>query len=617
MSAIIAIFNRDGRPVDPAEWEGMLRARPERGPDGARALSAGPVAVGHQLFRLLPQEIGETQPLATDGLLLSVDARLDNRHELGRALGLDDERAAALSEAQFIARAYRRWGLRCPEHLLGDFAFAVWDEAERRLFVARDPLGARDVCVYVDDRLCVVASEATHIMAHPAIVPRVNDDRVAAYLAGLSDRPEETFIRDIRFLAPAHALCVTAERVDQWRYWDIEPATGRYRDERDYAERYRELLDAAVSSRLRAIGPVGVSLSGGLDSTTLAALAAPRLPAATGQTQFKSFSYAFDDYPSCDEREYIRPLVEQYGLDPTWVFCDDLWSLKDLSRWPTTPDYVLSDAFAWFPAAVRAAAAEAGVRGLLAGYFGDTLMSGQQYWALDLALGGRFGLLARTARENWSEFNWRSSFLEFGLRRLIPPGAANLYRRIRPRQATAVAPGIHEALLARTDLATRLSPAPALGKARPGFRQRYGSLTGSNFSQSVVVRHQYNRSGMELLEPYYDRRLVEYVLSVPAYVLGRPGDHRRLHRQATIGLLPEKVRTRPRRTSFVPLVEKGMAMEIGMLRRLMTDPLVVERSYIRDDWLRAQLAKTYEMTDAWTFLFRAIFLELWLQRYWA
>ena len=617
MSGIVAIFNRDRRPVDPAEWEAMLQARVERGPDGSRVQGAGEIAVAHQLFRLLPEELGEEQPLLMEDLILSADARLDNRAELARALDLDVVRIATTSDAHLILLAYRRWGLRCPEHLLGDFAFVLWDTARRRLFAARDALGARDACYYVDGTLGLVASEVAHILAHPAIRARINDNRVAAFLAGVWDRPEETFFRDIHYLPPAHALCVTTDGVDFWRYSEILPASVRYPDERQYAERYRELLTEAVRCRLRVAGTIGISLSGGLDSTSLAALAAPLLPAATGQARLKSFSYTFDELDSCDEREYIRPVVERYDLEASWVPADNLWTFKDLARWPVARDYIISDVYAWLPAAVREAAAGSGVRALLAGYFGDTLMSGGHYWALDMAREGKFGLLARTARANWGAFARRDSFFDFGLRRLIPPGVAKFYRRIRPRRAAAVAPGIHGDLLSRTDLAGRLSPAPAPGRTPPGYRQRYDSLTGSNFSQSVIIRHQYNRCGMELLEPYYDRRLVEFVLAVPAYVLGRPGSYRRLHRAAMEGLLPDPVRLRAQRTTFAPLLRKGLAREGEAIRRLMARPLVVEREYINADWLEAQLESDYEPSASWSLLLRTIFLELWLQRYWA
>lgn len=616
MSGIVGLFNRDGRPVERHLPGVMLGARPERGSDGTGVDFNGPAAIGHQLFALLPGDQAGQQPIVQGDILFAADCRLDNRPELSRSLGLDDVQAAKASDASLILAAYKRWGERCPERLLGDFAFIVWNGDRQQLFAARDPLGAHDLCYYVDGSLCLVASEVSHLLAHPAVEPQINEDRIAFLLAGLLPGPEETFHQGILYLPPAHALRVTAERVDLWRYWDVTPTTLRYRDEREYAEQYRDLLAEAVRCRLRVIGPVGISLSGGLDSTSLAALAAPMLPLITGQARLPSFSYAFDELESCDERVYIRPLAERYGLDTTWVFGDDRWAFKDLAAWPLTPDFVITDVFAELPLSVREAAGAAGIRALLAGYYGDVLMSGQFYWALDMVRHGRLGLLGRTTWANRDTINWHNTLFEYGLRRLIPPEISQPYRRIRPRKAETFAPGIHEALLERTDLASRLSPAPWPGRTPPAFRQRYDDLLNSGFNHTHITRHQYNAHGMEVLEPYYDRRLVEFVLAVPAYILGRPDSHRRLHREAMAGLLPEDVRLRPRRTTFTPLLRKGLTLEREKIRRLLAKPLIVERGYIRNDWLQSQLAKEYESSPDWWLLERSICLELWLQRYW-
>ncbi len=616
MSAVTGLFNRNGKPVERHLPEMVLAARPERGPDGVGVEFSGPAAVGHQLFMLLPEDRPGQQPIVQGDILFAADCRLDNRRELARALGLDDAQTAGITDASLILAAYQRWGERCPERLLGDFAFVLWDGDRRQLFAARDPLGACDLCYYVDEALCLVASEITHVLAHPAVEPRINDNRIAFLLAALLPGPEETFHQGILYLPPAHALRVTAERVDVWPYWDAIPTTIRYRDEREYDDQYRELLTEAVRCRLRVAGPVGISLSGGLDSTSLAALAAPMLPSTIGQARLPSFSYAFDELESCDERVYIRPVAERYGLDPTWVFGDDCWAFKDLAAWPLTQDFVITDVFAELPASVQEAAGSAGIRALMAGYYGDVLMSGQYYWALDMVRHGRLGSLGRTAWANRDTIKWRDTLFEYGLRRLIPPEVAQAYRQIRPRQAATFAPGIHEALLERTDLANRLSPAPWPRRTPPAFRQRYNDLLFSGFSYAPATRYQYNRHGMEVLEPYFDRRLAEFVLAVPAYVLGWPGNDRRLHREAMAGLLPEEVRLRSRRTTFVPLLRKGLTMEREKIRRLMANPLVVERGYIRGDWLQAQLATEYDPSPGWSLLLRSICLELWLQRYW-
>lgn len=618
MSGLAGIFHRDGAPVNRRDLNAMLTARPERGTDASAVMIDGPAGLGFQLFRLLPEDRARQQPLALDGLLLAADCRLDNCPELRRELGLAPDQPDA-GDAALIMMAYRRWGEACSERLLGDFAFVIWDGPRQTLFAARDAMGQRSLAYALMDGVFLIASEIVQLMAHPVLRPRVNDDRVAAYLIGLWDRPEETFIRDVRYLLPGHALSIAVDRFELRRYWQRRPRPVRYRDEREYADHYRELLTTAVRDRLRVDGLVGVSLSGGLDSTSLAALAAPALPQTTGQSRLMSFSYTFEELESCDERVYIRPVVDRYGLEPTYIPSDDLWSFKNIPDLPSTPDFILADSFIGLPLAAMAAAKQAGVRLLLGGYFGDALMTGEYYWALDMLCDGRFGLLGRTIATNRRTIRWRYSLFENGLRRLVPPRAAQGWRRIRPRKAEAVAPGIHEDLVARTDLCGRLSPDPPPDELRaPGLAQRYESLMTSAFSQGFAAsRFLYNRHGMELAMPYYDLRLVEFVLGVPAYVLGGPGRDRFLHREAMKGLLPETVRQRQRPTSFAPLLAKGLQdKEKETIKRFMAKPSIVGRGYIRGDWLAAQLAQAYEPSPGWYLLLKAIHLEVWLRRFW-
>lgn len=620
MSGLVCIFNRNNEPVSDNLLTKMMSVRPERGPDGNSTSLNGPAGIGFQHFCLLPEERGENQPLETDRLMLAADCRLDNRFELARQLGVNNEQLLKTSDAALVLMAYEHWGERCPERLLGDFVFILWDKVKRCLFAARDALGMRGLCYYVDASVCLLGSEISQLLIHPAITPSINENRVAALLSFLPARQPESYYQSIYYLPPAHALTVTADDVKLHTYWEFQPGTIRYRDDRQYADHYRELLTEAVRCRLRSVGPIGITMSGGLDSTTIASLAGSMLPTATGQARLKSFSYAFDELESCDERVFIRPVVERVGLDATYILCDDQWPLKNLPAWPTTPDMVMADIYALLPAAVMQSAGQAGVRLLLGGYFGDVLMTGQNFWALDMMRERQFGLMARTVKANKKSVNWWESFVDYGIRRFIRPEMARSYRRFRPRQSISVSPGINEDLVIRTDLRRRMTPEPQQTSLRaPGLLQRYNSMVSSNFSQGfAATRYQYNREGLELALPYYDRRLVEFVLSIPAYVIGRPGHDRGLHREAVAGLLPEEVRLRQNPTNFIPLMMKGLKeKEKDTIQQIMSNPQVVERGFIRADWLATQLQRKFDLSQDSILLWSATSLELWLQRYWS
>ncbi len=620
MSAIIAIFHRDGSAVSPRLIQTMLAGRPQRGPDGARTVVREAVALAHQHFWLLPEEWGEEQPLEAGTTLLSADIRLDNREELGRLLELSGTDLRATSDARLFLHSYQRWGRNCLDYLLGDYAFALWDAQKEWFFCARDALGERDLSYYLTDDLFLAASEISQLLAHPAVQPRINEDRVAAYLADLYDDQQASFFTDIYHLPPAHALLVTAHGVEQWRHWDIvEGSTLQYSDEQEYVEHYRSLLSEAVRCRLRSSGPIAVSLSGGLDSTSLAALAAPHLQGGS-QGQLHSFSYAFDELASCDERMYIEPIVDRYQLQAQYVPCDDRWTLKDLPEWPVSRDFVFSDPFALLPLAVMETAQQAGTRLLLAGYFGDTLSGGAHYWALDMLRYGKLGTLAQIMRAYPSWELWQESVVNRGVRQLLPSSITDSYRRVRPRLTAVEAPGMHANLAQRAAMLAQRDREMRRAKfSSPGLSHRYFALMSNSFSQGIAAtRHQYNEHGLEITQPYFDRRLVEFMLAVPAYVLGRPGYTRLLQRRAMIGYLPELVWQRPQRTTFAPLMSKGVReKESAAVGQLLTHMQAAERQYVRQEWIDEYRQVPYEPTREWNFLWKCISLELWLRRYWS
>ena len=159
MSGIAGVVDFDGRPVDRAALGRLASAAPHRGPDGTSIVVDGAVGMVHQALRTIPPA-GAGLPLvdASTKRMLTFDGRLDDRNGLIADLDLDS-RTPSLSDASLVMRAYDRWGATCPEHLVGDFAFAVWDGPRRRIVCARDPLGVRPFCYWTDGRVLIWASE--------------------------------------------------------------------------------------------------------------------------------------------------------------------------------------------------------------------------------------------------------------------------------------------------------------------------------------------------------------------------------------------------------------------------------------------------------------------------
>jgi asparagine synthase (glutamine-hydrolysing) len=620
VSGICGVVNFDGAPVDTALLRRMTAAAPYRGPDGVRHWVDGNAGLAHQAFHVTPESVRERQPLASaDGrFTLVADARIDNREELIRALrggGLPLEP----TDADLILAAYQRWREACAERLLGDFVVAVWDKADQKLFLARDALGARSACYHFDGRRCLIASEVRQILDVPGFQARINEGKVADYLASLNDDRAETLFESIYYFPPAHTVTISKAGVYKHRFWDIDPeARIRYRDDREYAEHFLALVTAATRCRMRSIGPIGLSLSGGLDSTLVAAVASKLLPEATfPQARLKSFSNVFDHLKSCDERDYIGPVVERLDLDATYLPCDDRWTLKDLPHWPVERDWIWADPYALLPAAVAVAARDAGCRVLLDGHYGDILFLGGRYWAADLVKEGRWKDLGRAMRDHRRDIRWRADLLDHGLRQLVPAGFKHLLRRVVPRPLPQRNPSFHPAIAERVNLrASAVEDDRSRRYTAPGQWVRLTALTDSSWAEgSGEAKRYYNRHQLEVESPYHDRRLVEYVMALPADQLGRPWRSRWMQRNAMTGLLPDAVCERTSKTAFDPLVTRGLLeRERETVRTILGPARSAERSFVRRDWFEQALVKDRFTAEDIDQLWLIIGLELWLGR---
>lgn len=624
MSAILALWRRDGAPVDKDTVEPMLAASGQRAVNGQQIWCKGSIALAHQHFWVTPEEQGERQPLVWHGgrHAIAFDGRLDNRSELIRALGVESPAAHPLSDAALTLHAYVRWQEASAERLLGDFAFTIWDEACDHLFIVRDPLGVRTVCFYCDHRLCVVASTAAQILAHPALRFRLNRGKIAEYLVRYRRNQDEAYYEGIFQCAPAHCVLVGPTNVRKWRYWSPDLTRRvRYRHEQEYAEEFRAHFTEAVRARLRFAGQAGVTLSGGMDSTSVAAevhgeLAAQgRLP---GQG-LRTYSFVFDRVPECDERRYSRSLVAMYDLNDSYLVADDVPILSGATIPFLSPDnivYIGTTPLFWH---LMRQMREDGCTVMLGGGFGDGLFERQPYWALDLLLDGRWGeLFSATVRK---EAGW-GAWVGVGkalLKRRIPP-AWLAQRQRKAQRAFWVETGVTPELIDSTDLEARVRRREvSRPPGRPGQFEHLQMVTWDYYGPLMAaVADGANSLGLEFWEPFRDRRLVEYALALPAYEQGRPrqGQTKRVLRAAMATRLPASVLARPDKTFFDPWVEaRFWQREWSSVRHVLQAPRVVADGYVRQEWLAQRLAAQERSPHRDRFLWDCLMLELWLQRF--
>ncbi len=578
MSGFLCIFHRDRAPADPRVAQRMLATLDHRGSDGADLTTLSHVVLGHQHFWTTPEEVGERQPLSgkEGSLTLVFDGRLDNRADLLQALNCQDP---TLSDARLILYAYERWGTDCVKHLLGPFAFALYDHTQRAAFCARDALGDRTLYYYLDARVVVVASEEQAILQYPTVTTRVNESRLASYFALEHPTDGSTFFTDVTELLPAHILRVGEDDHRTWRYWDVDARRRvRYQTDEEYGEHFHALLDESVACRLRTSAPAAVMMSGGLDSTSVAALASLHLRQHFPAVQLCTISYVFDELTSCDERWFMEAMTTRYHTEAIQFPGDDGWPLCDVDTWPLNPNTPEDNLYRRLLERVYRIAHERGTRTILTGGFGDDLYAaGARYWLADLLKEGR---VHQAVRESVWELR-RYGFHRLARRNLLPLLGWHWLRKLRPRTRPTWLTTEAQALLPESDS----WPVSAATAARPEQHQTILGLRGGYDIAAETVHT--SRAGVELRLPYRDRRLVEFMLAIPAHQLYRHGLYKHVLRMGMRGVLPERIRRRRHPTSLTPLFVRGIVeRERDTVRRLIANPACEWPRYVRSDWLQ-------------------------------
>jgi asparagine synthase (glutamine-hydrolysing) len=306
MTALAGLWRFDGRPDAAESCARMLVVQELYGPHHGAQWSDSAVALGRRLMRVLPEDAFDRQPLigGEERYVLVADVRLDNRDELTEALRVSATQARSLCDAAILLAAIERWGESCFEHLVGDYAFAVWDRVRHRLLLARDPLGLRPLHYHRGQKFFAFASMPKGLHALPEVPYAPDEERIAEFLVMMPENGAQSFFLGIERVEPGHVVIVTANGLATRRHW--QPSSRRITLPRpkEHSEALRALLDQAVSCRLRATGDVGAHLSGGLDSAAVAATAA-RLLAPSGRRVIAFTCVPRDGYDSPAPRNSI------------------------------------------------------------------------------------------------------------------------------------------------------------------------------------------------------------------------------------------------------------------------------------------------------------------------
>ncbi|HEY0131958.1 MAG TPA: asparagine synthase-related protein [Allosphingosinicella sp.] len=548
MSAIAGVWSFGGEARAQALCGHLLDAQSAYGPHRRDWATHGDYSAGRCLYRLLPEDEFDRQPVASeDGrFVLVADLRIDNRDELISSLSLGTADGSRLSDSDLLLRGCLAWGRGILERMIGDFAFALWDGRERTLLLARDTAGERPLHYREGGGLVAYATMPLPLARLPGARFDVDEERLAGFVADLPPGGSRSFLAGVNILEPGHWALVTSAGIATESYWRPSRRPLHFARSEQYGEALREQLDAAVSRRLRRSGGlVGSQLSSGLDSSAVTTSAALAL-AAKGERllAFTSAPREGFDGPVVAGRigdesaiaaatARLHPNIDHHVVRPSGVSALKL--LESSHRLSGQPVGHVCNNVWW--QGINRRAGEAGVRVMLTGEAGNfTISAGLGVDTLgDLGRAGSWGRWWREARalRRRGQFSWPQMLnASFGSR--LPEG---LYARLRgrsPELPPFVAPGWRDSMRRRLESAGWDVRPPRNSADR---RWKYLRM----FDPGNYRKRSLAEWGVEERDPTNDRRLVEFCFSLPPEALLDGGVRRPALRRALAGRVPDAV----------------------------------------------------------------------------
>jgi asparagine synthase (glutamine-hydrolysing) len=576
---------------------GMRDTLVHRGPDDAGIFVDSHAVLGHRRLSIVDLA-GGAQPLANEdrSIWIVYNGEIYNHADLRRQLEPLGHRYRTRSDTETIVHAYEAWGEDCVTRFRGMFAFALWDARQQRLLLARDRLGVKPLYWTIVGTRLYFGSEIKAILASRAVRPRLREAALPELLSMRSLAGDETLFAGIRTLMPGHLLSFAGGRATLRRYWTIPRPAARPapRNAADDVRQFRALLEESVRLRLMSDVPLGVFLSGGLDSSAIAALMAPMMG-----RPLDTFSVGFADR-SCNELAYSREVARSLGAHAHEVVMDDRDFFGALPRLVWHEDEPIAH-----PSSVSlhvvSTLARQRVKVVLTGEGSDELLAG-------------YGRYPR-ALLNWRAGAFYSrvpaplrALVAGGVRRL--PGKAGRYAR-RSFLAIDQAPELHFfdnfAAINLQRLRQLLSPRlasdvrsscvyagvlsrfnePDRGTALD--RLLYADL-GTYLVELLMKQDQMSMSAsIESRVPFLDHHLVEFAAALPPERKLSGFTTKRILRDAVADVVPASVLSRSKMGFPVPFARWMRGRWNDVARDVLLDRRSLERDLVRPVALDALL----------------------------
>lgn len=593
----IALSTRSGRHLEPDDLARMRDVITHRGPDDAGKFIDGRIGLGHRRLSIVDVAAGHQPMTNEDGSLqITYNGEIYNHADFRAELEARGHVYRTHCDTETILHLYEEHGDDCVTYLRGMFAFAIWDAKQQELFIARDRLGVKPLYyAHLDDGSLFFASEIKAIFQANALRPEINFAHLPDYLANHATSGEDTLYRGVKRLLPGHTLKWKDGRVEIKKYWDVSFAkikdTGR--TDADYIAEWRELFETSVRLRLMADVPLGMFLSGGIDSSAIAAVMSKMV-----DEPIKTFSVAFAEREA-NELSYARLVADAYKTNHHEVVVSPEEFFHALPRLIWHEDEPLAH-----PSSVAlyfvSLLASQHVKVVLTGEGSDELLAGYARYRktiLNLSLGKLYrGITPSLVRDamRGGVRNLPASRLRQKLMRSffnVPPDIESIYF-----DNFAVFPLSMQPLLLSGETAERIGPLDPYAGVRTALaetdaeslldRLLYADIK-TYLHELLMKQDQMSMAtSVESRVPFLDHKLVEFTCSLPERLKLRGGTTKYILREAMKGILPEPILSRSKMGFPVPIASWFRGAYRSVIEEYVLSERPMNRGIFNADFVR-------------------------------
>lgn len=563
MSAITGIFYRDDRLVDDLLIEDMNSLLNHRGPDGSDVWIDGSIALGHQMLFTTKESLQEKLPFHDEkaDLVITADARIDNREELSKKLCIEDNEN--VSDSHFILKAYSKWGEKCPEKLLGDFAFAIWDIKNKKLFCARDHMGIKPFYYYLTNDTFLFATEIKSIICNPKVPRKLNELKVANHLIPIVSDREQTFYEAVQRLPAAYCLTIKENVINKQRYWQLDPDLEIILDsDEDYYDKFREIFEESIKCRLRSNFKIGFELSGGIDSSSVVVTAKKIL--SEKNKQINTFSLIFDEIKETDESYFIKKVVEAGAIKSNYLSADSISPFKEMDTILWHYDEPMDTPNLSMIWQLYKMMNKNDIRVLLGGHDGDCALYKGESYLRELFINLKWKKLKNEIK-CYSNRMQSPKFDIFITEIIFPsiPKISKIWMRYKKFRMEKDFVNINKKFVERLNLKNyykkvELEP---YKKATNSKKSHYYYLTLATHQNIFEMMDKVAAAFcIEPRHPMMDKRLIEFCYAIPTEIKYNNGYDRLLARIGLADLLPEEVQWRTGKINFFHVFERNLLL---------------------------------------------------------